>query len=77
MSTHLNHLLHKMSIVEVQLISLNARREVASGYVANQQMRIEESLLSGQIEALEKEHDRLRHEIQLYMLHVCPTKGGR
>ena len=48
-----------LAVIEVQLISLRTRRQWALGYQMNSDMQIEASLLFKQIEALEKESERL------------------
>jgi hypothetical protein len=45
----------KMTVIEVELISLKARKKKAEAYIMNNDMLIESELLQGQIKALEDE----------------------
>lgn len=48
-----------VAAVQIQLISLKARRKAAAGYVLNSDMQIEVRLLDAQIDALTKLKDDL------------------
>ncbi len=45
----------KKSVIEVELVSLEARKKSAQNYCMNTNMQIEANLLQDQIDALEKE----------------------
>ena len=50
----------KLSVIEVQLVNLKARRESAGGYTMNLKMQLEVRILDDQIKALETLQDETR-----------------
>lgn len=54
---------HCLDVLEVQILSLKARKEKAQDFELNINMKVEVELLDAQIDALEKEYYRIQEEL--------------